>query len=255
MLKLRYDLDDISDYFKQGQQQNKGDIELEYSSQLLYGDFNIRHNLYATGELEDISLKYPYMFQDKTVTIGDNFIQGNDILDYDSKIRGVSVNDNGYTVQRSGRDITIRGEAPKNSTVEIYQNGKVADFQTIEGSEYEFTVKMRSNNDTFKIKILDRNGVLLEERVVNVLQGRDFLSKGKWDYNFFYGQNPQGDNNAWDDRKYGISYGVTNNLSYYLDYYDTRRDENSLYHYAKHSAGYRFSNLFIPLVAKFSYYD
>ncbi|AZG37468.1 hypothetical protein EGC80_11500 [Shewanella psychromarinicola] len=254
MLKLRYDIDDITNNFENGSENNKGDVEIEYSSQLLYGDLNIRQNLYATGELEYISLKYPYLLKDKTVALGDNFIQGNDILGYDSKIRGISVSENGYTVNRSGRDVTIRGEAPKNAMVEIYQNGKVADYQRIERSEYEFTLKMRSNNDEFRIKVYDRNGVLLEERSVNVMQGRGFLTRGKWDYNFFYGQNPQGDSNAWDDRKYGIAYGLTNNLSYSLDYYDTR-DEDTLYRYVKQQAGYRFSNLFIPLVTHLSYYD
>jgi hypothetical protein len=254
MLKLRYDIDDISTYFKNGAQQNKGDVEAEYSSQLLYGDFNIRHNIYATGELEDISLKYPYIFKDKTVTIGDTFIQKNDILGYNTRIRGLSVSDNNYTVNRSGRDVTIRGKAPRNAMVEVYQNAKVADYQRIEGSEYQFTLEMRSNNDAFKIKIYDRNGVLLEDRIVNVMQGRDFLSQGEWDYNFFYGQNPQGENKAWDDQKFGIAYGVTNNLTYAFDYYDTR-NEDKLYQYGKHMAGYRFSNLFVPLVTKVSYYD
>jgi hypothetical protein len=254
MLKLRYDIDDISTYFKNGAQQNKGDVEAEYSSQLLYGDFNIRHNIYATGELEDISLKYPYIFKDKTVTIGDTFIQKNDILGYNTRIRGLSVSDNNYTVNRSGRDVTIRGKAPRNAMVEVYQNGKVADYLRIEGSEYQFTLEMRSNNDAFKIKIYDRNGVLLEDRIVNVMQGRDFLSQGEWDYNFFYGQNPQGENKAWDDQKFGIAYGVTNNLTYAFDYYDTR-NEDKLYQYGKHMAGYRFSNLFVPLVTKVSYYD
>jgi LysM repeat protein len=254
MLKLRYDINDMSDFFKNGTQQDKGDVEVQFSSQLLYGDFNIRQNLYATRKLENISLKYPYMFKDKTVTLGDSFIQSNDILGYNSKIRGISISDNGYSVNRSGREITIRGEAPKNAMVEIYQNGKVADYQRIEGNEYNFTLKMRSNNDAFKIKIYDRNGVLLEDRSVNVMQGRGFLSQGEWDYNFFYGQNPQGDNKAWDDRKFGIAYGVTNNLTYAFDYYDTR-NEDKFYQYGKHMAGYRFSNLFVPLVTKVSYYD
>jgi hypothetical protein len=254
MLKLRYDIDDMSTYFKNGAQQNKGDVEAEYSSQLLYGDFNIRHNIYATGELQDISLKYPYIFKDKTVTIGDTFIQKNDILGYNTRIRGLSLSDNDYTVNRSGRDVTIRGKAPRNAVVEVYQNGKVADYQRIEGSEYQFTLEMRSNNDAFKIKIYDRNGVLLEDRSVNVMQGRDFLSQGAWDYNFFYGQNPQGENKAWDDQKFGIAYGVTNNLTYAFDYYDMR-NEDKLYQYGKHMAGYRFSNLVVPLVTKVSYYD
>ena len=254
MLKLRYDVNDISDYFKNGAQQDKGDVEIQYSSQLLYGDFNIRQNLYSTGKLENISLKYPYIFKDKTVTLGDSFVQGNNILGYNSKIRGVSISDNGYTVNRSGRDVTIRGEAPRNATVEIYQNGKIADFQDIDGSEYEFTLTMRSNSDAFKIKIYDRNGVLLEERSINVMRGRGFLDAGEWDYNFFYGQNPQGDNKTWDDRKYGIAYGLSNNLSYSLDYYDTR-NEDKLYQYLMHRAGYRFSNLVIPLVTHFTYYD
>ena len=254
MLKLRYDVDDISDYFKDGAQQDKGDVELQYNSQLLYGDFNIRHNLNASRGLENVSLKYPYIFKDKTVTFGDSFIQGNNILGYNSKIRGISISDNGYTVNRSGRDVTIRGAAPKNAMVEIYQNGKVADYQRIQGSEYNFTLKMRSNNDAFEIKIYDRNGILLEDRSVNVLQGRGFLSQGEWDYNFFYGQNPQGDNKAWDDRKFDIAFGVTNNLTYSFDYYDTL-NEDKLYQYSKHMAGYRFSNLFIPLVSQVSYYD
>ena len=254
MLKVRYDIDDMGNYSKEGEEKDKGDVEIEYSSQLLYGDFNMRHNLYSTRELEDISLKYPYILKDKTVTVGDNFIQGNDILGYDSKIRGISISDNGYSVKRSGREITIRGEAPKNSTVEIYQNGKVADYQRVEGKDYEFTLEMRSQSDEFKIKIYDRNGVFIEERSVNIMEGRGFLSKGEWDYNFFYGQNPQGENNAYDDMKYGISHGFTNNLTYSLDYYDTR-NEDKLYNYAKHSTGYRFANLPVPLVTNLSYYD
>ncbi|MFT5312351.1 MAG: hypothetical protein ACI8Z9_000829 [Paraglaciecola sp.] len=254
MLKLRYDIDDVGNYFKNGEEHDKGNVELEYSSQLFYGDFNIRQSLYPNENIADVSLKYPYIFKDKTVTIGDSYINGGNLLGYNSKIRGLSVSDNDYTVTRSGREVTIRGEAPTNAMVEIYQNGKIIDYQRIEGSDYEFTLAMRSQNDAFKIKIFDRNGVLLTERSVNVLQGNDFLSKGEWDYNFFYGHNPQGENNSWDDRKYGVSYGVTNNLSYSFDYYDTR-NEDKLYHYVKHRAGYRFSNLVVPLLAQFSYYD
>lgn len=254
MLKIHYDIDNFGTFFKEGVENNKGYVDIEYSSQVLYGDFHIRQNLYSTGDLEYISLRYPYLFKDKTVSVGDSFITGNDILGYDSKIRGISVSDNSYTIKRSGREVTIRGEAPKSTMVEIYQNGKIADYQRIETSEYEFIVQMRSNSDTFDIKIYDRNGVLLEERSVNVMQGRGFLNKGEWDYDFFYGQNPQGENNDWDDRKYGIAFGLTSNLSYSLDYYDTRNEDN-LYQYLKHRAGYRFSTLSIPLVTHVAYYD
>jgi hypothetical protein len=248
MLKLRYDIND----FKEEDQ--KGDVEIEYRSQLLYGDFNVRHNLYASGELQDISLKYPYLLKDKTFTLGDNYVTGNDILGYNGKIRGISVSNNDYSVQRSGREITIRGAAPKNSMVEIYQNGKVVDYQTVEGKEYQFTLDMRSQRDAFKIKIYDRNGVLIEEKIINVMAGHDFLSQGKWDYDFFYGQNTGGENRSWDDKKYGIAYGLTNNLTYSFNYYDTR-NEDKLYRYAKHYAGYRFSTLAVPLIINFSYYD
>ncbi len=254
MLRVRYDIDDIGDFSKEGEDKDKGDIEVEYSSQLLYGDFNLRQNLYSTGELEDISLKYPYLIKNKTVTIGDNYIQGNDILGYDSKIRGISISDNSYNVKRSGREITINGEAPKNSTVEIYQNGKIADYQNIDGKNYEFTLEMRTQNDEFKIKIYDRNGVFIDERNLNIMQGSDFLTKGDWDYNFFYGENPNGENKDYDDLKYNISYGFTNNLTYSLDYYDTKNEEK-LYKYLKHRTGYRFSNLPIPLMTNLSFYD
>ncbi|MFT5559016.1 MAG: hypothetical protein ACI9RZ_001492, partial [Sphingobacteriales bacterium] len=252
MLKLRYDMNDFSDYFNK--EETKGNLEMDYSSQLFYGDFNIRHNLYASGELQNISLKYPYLLKDKTVTFGDNYVSGNDILGYNSKIRGISVSNNGYSVQRSGRELTIRGEAPKNATVEIYQNGKVVDYQTVEGKEYQFTLTMRSQNDAFNIKIYDRNGVLIKEKSINVMAGHDFLSQGKWDYDFFYGQNPQGENRAWDDLKYGLSYGLTNNLTYSFNYYDTR-NEDKLYRYTKHQTRYRFSTLVVPLLINFSYYD
>jgi hypothetical protein len=252
MLKLRYDIDDLGHYFDK--EDTKGELEIEYSSQLLYGDFNIRQNLYSSGELQDISLKYPYLLKDKTVTLGDTYVTGNDILDYDSKIRGISVSNNGYSVTRSGRDLTIRGEAPKNSTVEIYQNGKVVDYQNVEGKEYLFTLEMRSQKDAFKIKIYDRNGVLIKEKIINVMAGNGFISQGEWDYNFFYGQNPQGENGSWDDLKYGISHGLTNNLSYSFDYYDTK-NEDKRYRYAKHKTRYRFSNLAVPLLVNMSYYD
>jgi len=254
MLRVRYDIDDVGNFFKEGEEKNKGDIEVEYSSQLLYGDFNMRHNIYSTKELEDISLKYPYFLKNKTVTIGDSYIQGNDILGYNSKIRGISISENNYTVKSSGREITINGEAPKNSLVEVYQNGKIADYQNIDGKDYEFILDMRTQNDEFKIKFYDRNGVLIEERNLNVMGGSGFLTKGDWDYNFFYGQDPKGENNEWDDLKYGISHGFTNNLTYSLNYYDTK-DEEKLYRYLKHRTGYRFSNLPIPLATNFSYYD
>ena len=252
MLKLRYDINDFANYLKE--KENVGNLEIEYSSQLLYGDFNIRHNLYASGELQDISLSYPYLLQNKTVSIGDNYISGNDILGYNSQMRGISVSTHDYSVQRSGRELTIKGEAAKNSSVEIYQNGKVVDYQTVQGKEYEFTVEMRSQQDAFQIKIYDRNGVFIKEEYINILEGNGFLSSGEWDYNLFYGQNPKAKNRDWDDLKYGFSYGLTNNLSYAFDYYNTRNDEK-LYHYAKHRAGYRFSTLAVPLALNFSYYD
>lgn len=254
MLKMRYDINDIGDFFKNGDARNRGDVEIEYSSQLFYGDFNMRQNLYSTGKMEEISLKYPYIFKGKTITIGDNYITGNDILGYDNKIRGISISENSYSIKRSGRDITIRGEAPKNSTVEIYQNGKVADYQRIDGNSYEFTIEMRNQSDKFKIKIYDRNGVLTEEKNINIMEGNNFLTKGKWDYNLFYGKNPNGKNDAYDDMKYDISYGITNNLTYAFDYYDTK-NEKKLYRYGKHRIGYRFSNLPVPLLTNFSYYD
>ncbi|PKH03630.1 hypothetical protein CXF72_05320 [Psychromonas sp. MB-3u-54] len=252
MLKLRYDIDDIGDYFKP--EETNGTLEIEYSSQLLYGDFYLRQNIYTSGELQDISLKYPYFLKDKTVTFGDNYIMGENILGYNSKIRGISVSKNNYSVQRSGRELTIRGQAPKNSTVEIYQNGKVVDYLSVEGNEYQFILTMRSQKDAFKIKIYDRNGVLIKDENINVMAGNNFFSQGEWDYNAFYGQNSGGENRAWDDRKFDISYGFTNNLSYSFDYYDTR-NEDKLYRYIKHHAGYRFSTLAVPLLINISYYD
>lgn len=252
MLKLRYDISKLGNYFKK--EEENGNLELEYSSQLFYGDFNISHSLYPSEKLHNISLKYPYFLKEKTVTLGDNYVAGQDILGYNSKIRGISVSTNDYSVQRSGRDLTIRGEAPKNSMVEIYQNGKVMDYLTVEGKEYQFTLTMRSKKDAFEIKIYDRNGVLTEVKDINVMSGNGFLSQGKWDYDFFYGQNSGAENRAWDDLKYGLSYGLTNNLSYSFDYYNTR-NEDKLYRYAKHHAGYRFSNLAVPLVINIAHYD
>ncbi|MFT5721314.1 MAG: hypothetical protein ACI9W6_001627 [Motiliproteus sp.] len=252
MLWLRVNIYDIGNSFSK--EENNVDLELEYSSQLLYGDFNIRYGLYPSGDLEDISLKYPYLLEDKTVALGDNYITGNDILGYDSKIRGISISNNDYSVQRSGRELSITGAAPKNSTVEIFQNNRVVDFQSVDGTDYEFTLTLRSQQDAFKIKIYDHNGVLIEEKDIKVMAGHDFLSQGAWDYNFFYGQNPQDDNRTLDDLKFDISYGFSNNLSYSFDYYDTR-DEETLYRYAKHHAGYRFSTLAVPLLVNMSYYD
>lgn len=254
MLKVRYDIDDFENFFKEEEGKDRGDIEIEYSSQLLFGDFNMRHNLYSTKELENISLKYPYFLKNKTVTIGDAYIQGNDILGYNSKIRGVSISDNNYNIKCSGREITITGEAPKNSMVEIYQNGKIVDYENINGENYEFILEMRSQNDEFKIKIYDRNGIFIMERNINIMEGSDFLTKGDWNYNFFYGENPQEGKGEYDNLKYGISYGITNNLTYSFDYYDTKNEEK-LYRYLKHRTGYRFSNLPIPLVTNFSFYD
>lgn len=254
MLKVRYGIDDVNNFFEEEYRKDKGDIDIEYSSQLFFGDFNMRHNLYSTGKLENISLKYPYFFKNKIVTIGDTYIQGNDILGYNSKIRGISISDSSYNVKYSGREITINGEAPENSMVEVYQNGKIVDYQNISGKNYEFIIEMRSQNDRFKIKIYDRNGVFIVEKNINIMEGSDFLTKEDWNYNFFYGKNPQDENNKYDDLKYGISYGLTNNLTYSFDYFDTKNEEK-LYRYLKHRAGYRFSNLSIPLLINFSFYD
>lgn len=258
MAKLKYSADDILKWFDEEKEEHKedyGKLDVDYRTPLLYGDFATSFKAYPEYELNYWRMNYPDIFEGKTVEVGDTYLQGNNLFDASSQISGIVIKDSKYKSYYDRGKNNISGFVPNGITIELYQNKILVDYQDAENNSYEFeNIELISYSDTFILKFYDQRGLLVEEREIKILSGKEFLNEGSYDYNLYLGETKQSEKHLALD----ISYGILDNLSYKLggwslNHESEKKDE---YNVLENNFYWRTQSIKYPLKMKFQWdYD
>lgn len=207
VLRLEYFLSDFDDRDNQT-------LTALYNTQLLYGDFSLQTRLHPETKLNHISLKYRDKIKDKIIILGDSTLEKDSSVKVeDSTIRGLTITSNEvYTEVDSGK-ISISGQVPNGTTVELYQTGILIDLQIVTTSnEYNFEDIILFWNDKFTLKFYYPNG-RMEIRDLNIYDDFEIQGKGKNDYRIQLGESS---NSLTLSTKY--LYGITENITAGIGY-------------------------------------
>lgn len=228
ILKLSYTNSDIEN--------NEYAIDIDYGTELFYGEFQISQKIYPESSLEYIRLQYREVFGSYYLTFGDFYLESDSIFDSERSMRGVSFSKNEYYGVRVDNRTIIEGEAYNANLVELYRNGSLDDFQMITGNNFRFDVVNLSSTDKYTLKIYYRDG-REETKEIYVLGNQNILNKGETDFVLQLGEGK-------DDKKPQylgeFKYGLTKNLTMVTGLSFLENREGNKYDVLEAGAAYRF---------------
>ena len=228
ILKLVYINDDF--------QENDYSFDIDYGTELLYGEFQVSQKIYPESSLEYIRLQYSEIFGDYFLTFGDFYLESDSIFDAERSLRGVSFSKNEYYGVRIDNSTIIEGQAYNANLVELYRNGFLSDFQLMTGNDFRFDVRNVSSADRYTVKIFYRDG-REETKEIYILGNQNILNKGESDFVLQGGQGIQ-DKKMQYLGKY--SYGLTKNLTSTIGTSFLENDESEKYNVLEGGLIYRF---------------
>lgn len=190
-------------------------FSFRYDTSLLYGDFSTSYFIAPDSEIGNISLKYNYILNDKSIVFGDSFPDTYDFL-RTSEIRGISILDWDPNSELTLSNTQIRGQAPYRSTVELYRNGNLVAFQVVDrDGTYTFdNIRIQGFEDRYNVRIFTFEGTV-ETKEVSLYTNDRILEQGAFDYDFFVGRSSDRDIVDKDETQYKakVYYGVTDRLT------------------------------------------
>ncbi|GLI56547.1 hypothetical protein PM10SUCC1_20610 [Propionigenium maris DSM 9537] len=259
ILTFTFDWDDFSE--------SDQTVFLEYNSIFLRGELNVSGEVYEEQSLDFVRLDYDNIIEDKVISIGDTTIfNAPSIFRGNSNLRGVSINRKNvnYTTNNINGEEVIEGFAPVRSSVELYQNGFLISFQSVDDNGFfRFKdIRSKSLSDSYSVKIYDQRGFFIEERSYSSLLNSDFMKKGEFDYQGAIGEDDESDKVAGAlDLYYGIFSRLTYNPGFYYtedtgyEYSDDDNlNENSGKEVMKNSLLYRSKKRKYPFYVKTDLY-
>ncbi|OQY41823.1 MAG: hypothetical protein B6227_03990 [Fusobacteriia bacterium 4572_74] len=209
-------------------EKDDGILSIRYDTQLLYGDFTTTGFFHPDTYLGYTALVYNEILEDKSIIVGDAYMQTYEFLG-SKRLTGLAIQDWNGTGDIEVGQTTIRGFAPYNSNVELYRNGSLYDFTRIgEDGSYIFeNINIQNYSDIYIIKIYNFDGSI-EVKQVSMMSGRKILKKGEIDYGLLIGSYRE-INQDEEEKKVNIeektiegnikvSYGITNNLTIGTEY-------------------------------------
>lgn len=210
---------------------SKGDtnsVSFEYSSQLLYGEFQGDFTIFnkrseeTKAKLNTASLRYNNLFNEKDLVIGSFYLRTPTIYNVDNNLNGISILDSSDRYDLTEREGNVfEGYAPDGSVVELYRNEILIDYQTVTNQRYIFEgINLLSLTDRYYIRIYDGNGSYIQKDL-SLLMNNKTVAKNKWSYSIQSGKvREKGEENFLGTLKYG----VTNNLTLELGHYNLTSD-------------------------------
>lgn len=201
MVKFIYSNTDI--------EKNDYSFDIDYGTELLYGEFEVTQKIYPKSELDYIRLRYKEVFGEYYLTFGDFYLESDSIFDAERNLRGVSFSKNEYYGIRVDNRTVIEGEAQNASLVELYRNGSLDDFEIPTGNRFRFIPLNMSSLDSYTIKIYYRDG-RVEVKDIYVLGNQNILNKGE---NDFVIQGGRGNDEKKNQYLAKYKYGLTENLT------------------------------------------
>lgn len=201
ILKLSYTNSDIEN--------NEYAVDIDYGTELLYGEFQISQKVYPESNLEYIRLQYREIFNNYYLTFGDFYLESDSIFDSERSMRGASFSKNEYYGIRIDNRTVIEGEAYNANLVELYRNGSLDDFQMVTGDRFRFDVINLSSTDRYTLKIYYRDG-REETKEIYVLGNQNILNKGESDFVVQLGEGKDDKKNQYLGKfKYGLTKDLT----------------------------------------------
>ncbi|MGL4538717.1 MAG: hypothetical protein ACRCUD_06505 [Cetobacterium sp.] len=192
-------------------------LDIKYSSQLFYGEFQSDITLFnertndARAKINTATLRYNNIFDEKDLVVGSFYMRVPSVYNIDTDMNGISISDSSdrYNLMERGGN-TFEGYAPDGSVVELYRNGILLDYQTVNEQKYIFTgIDLLSLTDRYYIRIYEEDGSYIQKDL-SLLMNNKALVKNRWSYSIQSGKvRGRRDENFLGTLKYGL----TNNLT------------------------------------------
>lgn len=244
VLRPRYTNYDI------GEEEEEGTFSARYDTHMLYGDFTTTGFFHPDTYLGYTALTYNEILDEKSIIIGDAYMQTYEFLG-SKRLTGIAIQDWNGTGDIEVGQTSIRGFAPFNSRVELYRNGTLYKFTRVgsDGSYVFENINIQNYNDIYTIKIYNFDGSI-EIKQVSMMSGNKILKKGKIDYNLLIGTYREIDEEDEQERvdleeksvegNISVSYGITNNLTIGTEYINDlteNREGEFIYNYPTELVG------------------
>ncbi|MGL6119649.1 MAG: hypothetical protein ACRC0V_04015 [Fusobacteriaceae bacterium] len=190
-------------------EENDYSFDINYGTELLYGEFEMTQKIYPESDLDYIRLRYSEVFGEYYLSFGDFYLESDSIFDGERNLRGISFSKNEYYGTRVNNRTIIEGDAQNASLVELYRNGSLDDFELLTGNRFRFDPLNISSSDNYTIKIYYRDG-RVEIKDIFVIGSQNILNKGE---NDFVIQGGRGVNEDKDQYLAKYKYGLTENIT------------------------------------------
>lgn len=185
-------------------------VYFSYANNIIYGNLNL------DGEIKDdgTHLNYVYwqrdIFDEKKLIVGDYY--RNSVFNYGKSghLRGVQLLEKySWNSNINVNSKSIIGFAETGSTVELYVNNILRDFQVVQGGQYKFDVDLGNGSNEYIIKKYGINGEIIEEKV-SIYGSENILKAGEFDYIGSVGHERDEDYNLYDVQ---LRYGLFENFT------------------------------------------
>ncbi|MGL5278897.1 MAG: hypothetical protein ACRC8M_07475 [Cetobacterium sp.] len=204
MLKFIYSNSNIED--------NDYSFDIDYGTELLYGEFEMTQKIYPESDLDYIRLRYKEVFGEYYLIFGDFYLESDSIFDAERNLRGISFSKNEYYGTAVDNRTIIEGEAQNSNLVELYRNGNLEDFELPTDNKFKFTPLNISSSDNYTIKIYYKDG-RVEVKDIYVLGNQNILNKGENDFVIQGGiGNDEKKNQYLAKYKYGLTKNITTTI-------------------------------------------
>lgn len=232
-------------------------LDFEYASQLMYGEFYLAGELKPNVEVDYGNLTYSNFVRNNDLVLGNFSLVAPTFLDINSKTIGISLDNNDTYLTRDGGITIIKGEAINAESIELYRNEFLLDYKSFgddgfEDKNFEFKIDDGVTNSNYILKIYYRDGNI-EERRVYSLSDSDLLKKGKDRFSLQLGKTDR----TGDQQGIGkYFYGVTDNITLGIGGMNLTSIEERNYKLLENDILFRTGTDKFPLLIQYkNYYD
>ena len=245
LIKINYSKNDLEG--------NENQINLEYGTQFLYGDFYVNYSVEPENSIKNYNLTYNNVYKDNDLILGDFYIKTPDFLNINGMVEGISFGEKNTYSSTVGNVTTIKGEAQGADVIELYQSGVLLDYQRPTEKNFIFEVRDRNYGGDYSLKIYYKNGQI-ETRKVYTVGDSKLLNENEWSYNLQIGQEK---NKRKNQSVNEVSYGLTKNLTFGLGALELESEKNRKYSILKNEVIYKFnlSNSYPILINYQNFYE
>ena len=245
------------EYMQSDLKHSSYNLNFEYASQLMYGEFYMSGGIKPDTEIDYGNLTYSNIIRDNDLVLGSFSLIAPNFLNVDSKTLGISLDNNDTYVTRDGGITIIKGEAINAESIELYRNSFLIDYKNFgdkgfENKNFEFRIDDGVINSNYILKIYYRDGKI-EERRVYSLSDTNLLKKGKDRFSLQLGKT-DGKGDQQGIGKY--FYGVTDNITLGIGGMNLTSVDGEKYKLLENDILFRTGTDKFPLLFQYkNYYD